>query len=62
MRGLTDLSLVRFTSTEIGVNVGVAADLTVEAEGAVRLAGGSTLVSTSLGDLGSTQIEISGVR
>ena len=60
VRGLTDLSLVRFTSTEIGVNVGVAADLTVEAEGAVRLAGGSTLVSTSLGDLGSTQIEISG--
>ena len=60
--GSTNLSLVRFTNTEITVSVGVAADLTVEAEGAVRLADGSTLVSTSLDDLGSTRIEISGVR
>ena len=53
--GSTNLSLVRFTNTEITVSVGVAADLTVEAEGAVRLADGSTLVRTSLGDLGSTR-------
>ena len=58
--GSTNLSLVRFTNTEITVSVEVAADLTVEAEGAVRLADGSTLVRTSLGDLGSTRIEISG--
>ena len=56
----TELSLVRFTSTMIGVSVDIAADLTVKAEGAVRLAGDSTLVRTNLGEMGSTQIEILG--
>ena len=59
--GSTELSLVRFASTEITVSVGVAADLTVKAEGAVSLAGDSALVRTNLGAMGSTQIEISGV-
>ena len=36
----TELSLVRFTSTIIEVSVDIAADLTVRAEGTVRLAGG----------------------
>ena len=56
----TELSLVRFTSTMIGVSVDIDADLTVKAEGAVRLAGDSTLVRTNLGEMGSTQIEILG--
>ena len=58
--GSTNLSLVRFTNTEITVSVGVAADLTVTAEGAVRLAGDRTLVRTNLVAMGSTRIEISG--
>ena len=57
----TELSLVRFTGTEITVRVEVAADLTVKAEGAVRLAGDSALVSSNLVAMGPTQIEISGV-
>ena len=57
----TELSLVRFTSTIIEVSVEVAADLTVKAEGAVRLENGSTLISSDLGEMGSTRIEISGV-
>ena len=59
--GTTELSLVRFTSTEITVRVDIDADLMVKAEGAVRLAGDRTLVSSNLGEMGSTQIEISGV-
>ena len=59
--GSTELSLVRFASTEITVSVDIAADLTVRAEGAVRLAGDNVLVRTNLGAMGSTQIEISGV-
>ena len=59
--GLTELSLVRFASTEITVSVRIAADLMVKAEGAVRLTGDSALVRTNLGEMGSTQIEISGV-
>ena len=59
--GSTELSLVRFASTEITVSVDIAADLTVRAEGAVRLAGDNVLVRTNLGEMGSTQIEISGV-
>ena len=47
----------------IEVSVEIAADLTVKAEGAVRLAGNSTLVSSNLGGENSleTEIEISGV-
>ena len=36
--GSTELSLVRFTSTMIKVNVKVAAEMTIKAEGTVRLA------------------------
>ena len=61
VEGSTELSLVNFTSTMIKVNVDIAADLTVKAEGAVRLAGNSTLVRTNLIAMGSTRIEISGV-
>ena len=61
VRSSTDLSLVRFASTEITVSVRVAADLTVKAEGAVRLTGDSALVRTNLGEMGSTRIEISGI-
>ena len=42
----TELNLVRFTSTMIEVSVDIDADLTVKAEGAVRLAGDRTLVSS----------------
>ena len=61
--GSTKLSLVNFTSTMIRVSVGVAADLTVKAEGAVRLAGDRMLVSSNLGGENplETEIEISGV-
>ena len=61
--GSTELSLVRFASTEITVRVGVAADLTVKAEGAVRLAGDRMSVSSNLGGENplETEIEISGV-
>ena len=54
----TELSLVRFTSTMIGVRVDIDADLTVKAEGAVRLVGD---VPTSLtGSAEATQIQIEG--
>ena len=61
--GSTKLSLVRFTSTIIGVSVDIDANLTVRAEGAVRLAGNSMLVSSNLGGENplETEIEISGV-
>ena len=54
---------MRFTRTIIEVSVEIAADLTVKAEGAVRLAGNSTLVSSNLGGENplETEIEISGV-
>ena len=59
--GSTELSLVRFTSTEITVRVDVDATLNVETTGAVRLADGRTSVRTNLVAMGSTQIQISGI-
>ena len=60
VRSSTDLDLVRFASTEITVSVDVATDLTVKAEGAVRLAGGRTSVSSTIG-VEETQIQIEAV-
>ena len=62
--GSTELSLVRFTSTMIKVNVKVAADMAIKAEGAVRLAKNGISFSSKLGgkDPLETEIEISGVN
>ena len=56
----TELSLVRFASTMIGVTVGVAADLTVKAEGAVSLEGTQSEYSLT-GGAEATQIPIEAV-
>ena len=66
--GTTKRNLVRFASTEITVSVDVATDLMVKTkgavrltdEGAVRLADGSISVSSDLGAMESTRIEIRG--
>ena len=57
----TVLNLVRFTSTEIEVSVGVDAILDVEATGAVRLEGGSMTVRLNLSGMTSARIEIVGM-
>ena len=57
----TGLRLMRFASTEIEVSVNVTAALTVKAEGAVSLANNNTLISSDLGEMESTRIEILGV-
>ena len=65
MVGTTELNLVRFASTEITVSVDVATNLTVKAEGAVRLVNGSISVSSVSFDLGameSARIQIRGER
>ena len=60
VEGPTELNLVRFTSTMIGVTVGVAADLTVKAEGAVSLEGTQSEYSLT-GGAEATQIPIEAV-
>ena len=54
----TELSLVRFTSTMIGVSVDIDADLTVKAEGAVRLV--RAVPPNLTGGAEATQIQIQG--
>ena len=54
----TELSLVRFTSTMIGVSVDIDADLMVKAEGAVRLVG--DVPPNLTGGAEATQIQIRG--
>ena len=60
VKGPTELNLVRFTSTMIGVTVDVAADLTVKAEGAVSLEGTQSEYSLT-GGAEATQIPIEAV-
>ena len=59
--GSTELSLVRFSTTDITVSVDVATDLTVKAEGAVSLEGGAPSAYRLTEGALSQQIQIEAV-